>query len=351
MRQANACEPLAQPVVSQGRKSVRDFATISRLRRTVQAAFALLCLLSGYRFWQFYRWAIGQSNAYVARPPSVEGFLPISALLGLKRFVITGRWDEVHPAGLAIFLSALALALLLRKSFCGWICPVGFASNIAGRLGRAWHFDRQLPEWLDYPLLGAKYLILVFFCYVILWEMDVPRIEAFVYSRYNQVVDAKMLLFFLHPSLWTLRVLSVLFLLSLVVRNFWCRYLCPYGALLGLGALLGPVQVRRDASLCLHCKECERVCPVSIRISRHRIARHPECIGCAECVEACPRSACLSLKGFTGKSLPLYAFPIAVVGVFCLFWIVALSTGHWHTVVPLEVFRRLYPEASLVAHP
>jgi polyferredoxin len=325
--------------------------TIARLRTAVQMAFTLICLFAGYRFYQFYAWATGQSQTYVSRPPSVEGFLPISALLGFKRFLVTGKWDEVHPAGLTIFVCALAMALLLRKAFCGWICPVGFASNITARLGKKLRLSRELPKWLDIPLLGVKYLLLGFFGYIILWQMDVRMIEGFLYSRYNLVVDARMLLFFLHPAMLTLKVLAILLAVSLVVRNFWCRYLCPYGALLGLGALFSPFQIKRDASLCIHCSKCENVCPAAIQITKSRTIRHAECIGCAECVEVCPSKDCLSLQAYTSKRLPLHAVPIAVVGLFIVFWMIALFSGHWHTVVPLDIFRQLYPEAGAVAHP
>jgi polyferredoxin len=326
--------------------------TIARIRTTVQAAFTLICLFAGYRFYQFYLWAIGQSQAYVSRPPSVEGFLPISALLGFKRFLLTGKWDEVHPAGLTIFVFALATALLLRKAFCGWICPVGFVSNLAARLGRKLRLARELPSWLDPPLLGVKYLLLAFFAYIILWQMDVVMIEGFLNSQYNLVVDARMLLFFLHPAVLTLQVIGVLLIVSLVIRNFWCRYLCPYGALLGLGALLSLLQIRRDASLCINCGKCENICPAAIHITKSRTICHPECIGCAECVEVCPKKDCLSLQTFASKKrLHLYAVPIAVVGLFLIFWMIALVSGHWRTAIPLDLFQRLYPEAAAVGHP
>ena len=83
-----------------------------------------------------YLWASSQSDIYVPRPPSVEAFLPISALVNLKRLVLTGQFDTIHPAGLTIFMAALVIGLLLRKGFCGWICPVGFASNLAEAFSR-----------------------------------------------------------------------------------------------------------------------------------------------------------------------------------------------------------------------
>lgn len=222
---------------------------ISKLRIFIQSVFALLCLGAGYQFFHFYLWAVGKSDVYVPRPPSVEGFLPISALLGLKRFVLTGRYDDVHPAGLTIFLAALTIALLLRKGFCGWICPVGFASNLIEKGGKKIQFIQHLPPWLDLPLRSIKYFLLAFFCYVILWKMDLSAVEAFIYSPYNKIVDGKMLLLFLEPSKLTLQVLVALILISFVLRNFWCRYLCPYGALLGLLGFISPAQVKRKPEL------------------------------------------------------------------------------------------------------
>jgi polyferredoxin len=329
----------------------RTEATIARIRALVQLVFAVFCLFVGYRFYQFYSWMIGQSDVYATRPSSVEGFLPIGALLGFKRLLLTGKWDEVHPAGLTIFISAILLAILFRKGFCGWICPVGFASNVLEKLGRKLNWARSLPRWLDYPLLGLKYLLLGFFGYVILWKMNVPAIEAFLFSQYNLVSDAKMLLFFLYPSALTLQVLGILVLVSLAVRNFWCRYLCPYGALLGLGALLSPLKVKRNASLCVDCKRCDKICPAAIRISPNQTIRHPECIGCMECIEVCPQKDCLVLAGPGRNPISIFRYPVMVVGFFVLIWAIALTSGHWHTHVSPEVFRALYPAASSLLHP
>jgi len=59
-------------------------------------------------------------------------------------------------------------------------------------------------------------------------------------------------------------------LISFVLRNFWCRYLCPYGGLLGLLALISPFQIKRNPETCIDCKKCERVCPSSIHITKEQ---------------------------------------------------------------------------------
>jgi polyferredoxin len=331
---------------------VRD-KRINVLRRAVQGAFALFCLYAGYRFHQYYLWASSQSDTYVPRPPSVEAFLPISALVNLKRLVLTGQFDTIHPAGLTIFMAALFIGLALRKGFCGWICPVGFASNLAEGFSRRFKLLFTAPAWVDYPLLTLKYLLLLFFSYLILLKMDIASIENFNRSTYNLVVDAKMLFFFLAPSALSLWVLVFLVVISFFLRNFWCRYLCPYGALLGVLALCSPLKIRREEKNCIHCKKCDRICPGAITVSDKKIVRTPECIGCGECVSVCPAKDCLTLSAPGRKRLPLVILPAAVVTVFLLFYGWAVLTGHWHSEISPEVMKQVYTSTPLneLAHP
>lgn len=324
---------------------------LGRLRLLVQWGFFLYTLCLGLRFTLFYQWAIGQSDYYVARPPGVEGFLPISALLGLKSLTLTGKYDHIHPAGLTIFLAALLIGLLLRKGFCGWICPVGFASNLVERAGRRLRLLRRLPAWLALSLQGVKYLLLAFFCYIILWRMTLPQIAAFQAAPYNLAADAKMLLFFLAPSTLVAGVMLCLTLISFVIPNFWCRFLCPYGALLGLLALFGPVKINRDADTCINCHRCERVCPGAIQITQKKIMLANECVGCLECVGTCPVADCLTLRASRGRRLPPLLLPAAVVTLFFLCYLTALATGHWHSAVPEAELGKYYRLINNLPHP
>lgn len=326
---------------------------ISVLRRTVQSAFALFCIYAGYRFYHYYLWASNRSDIYIPRPPSVEAFLPIGALVNLKRLVLTGQFDTIHPAGLTIFMAALVIALVLRKGFCGWICPVGFASNLAEKFSRRFKLLRTPPIWVDYPLLTLKYLLLLFFSYLILMKMDIAAIENFNRSTYNLVVDGKMLFFFLAPSAVSMWSLLFLVVASFFLRNFWCRYLCPYGALLGILAMGSPFTIGRKEKKCINCKKCDQICPGAIKVSRKETVRNPECIGCGECVSACPAKDCLSLNGPGRRRVPLLTLPAAVVAVFFLFYGWAVTTGHWHSAVSPAVMKQVYSSIQLteLEHP
>lgn len=323
---------------------------IPLFRQGIQATFALFCLYSGWQLYRFYQWANGVSTTYVARPPAVEGFLPISALVSLKRLALTGNYDPVHPAGLTIFLAALTIALLLRKGFCGWICPVGFVSNLAEMTGRRLNVKVKAPKWLDIPLLSFKYLLLGFFSYLILWKMNLQAIEEFLRTPYNMIVDIKMLYFFLAPSRLAGGIMLGLVILSFFLRNPWCRYLCPYGALLGLLAPFSPFQVKREEKTCINCKKCERNCPADITLTAKTTMRSPECIGCLECVAVCPAKDCLDVT-IHGRWTPPYLLPALVLTFFLGFWLTATMTGHWHSQLPLEVVKKYYQMGINVTHP
>lgn len=281
----------------------------------------------------------------------MEAFLPISALLGLKRLVMTGNWDPVHPAGLSIFLAILIASLLWRKGFCAWTCPVGAVSNMFERIGRRLGTIRNLPSWIDLGLLSLKYLLLGFFIYIILWKMNLKQVEGFISSPYNISVDARMLLFFTKPSFLSLAVFAFLALTSLFIRNFWCRYLCPYGALLGILALASPVQITRDQKSCTGCGKCERACPSSIKITRMQTVRTCECTGCMECLPVCPVKECLSPSLVPGrKRVPKYLIPLGTVLTLAFFYILSLTFGHWHSLVPDDSLKNIY-QMQLLANP
>ena len=78
--------------------------------------------------------------------------------------------------------------------------------------------------------------------------MSVPAIRAFLEGPYGIVSDVKMLNFFRFLGLTGAIVVAVIVLASVLVQNFWCRYLCPYGALMGLAALASPLRIRRDTA-------------------------------------------------------------------------------------------------------
>jgi len=312
-----------------------------RWRLAVQVLTLLVVLWIG---WQFTDWVLrlqaGRPGG--VRPPGVEGFLPISALISLRQWLLTGRLPTVHPAALVLLLLIIGTAVLLKKAFCSWLCPVGtLAEWLARASDRVFGRRLRLPRWLDIPLRGLKYLLLFFFVLAVFVKMSPYEVERFLYSPYNKVVDIKMLLFFLHPSTTTLVTLGVLVVLSFVVPYFWCRYLCPYGALLGLLSVLSPVKVRRSPPDCTACGRCAQVCPSYLPVDRVTTVHAPECIGCLECVLSCPAPAALAVS-LPRRRAPLSPRLFAVLVVLLFFGGIGAAklAGYWHNDISRAEYER-----------
>src|SRR5258708_313391 len=121
------------------------------LRRTVQLAFFALNAWIAVEFYLFVRYyETGGKSMWAGRPAGVEGWLPIASLMNLKVLLLTGQMPRLHPAGMFLLIAFLAASWLFRKSFCGWLCPVGTISEYLWRLGRQ-TFGRnyRLPRKLD----------------------------------------------------------------------------------------------------------------------------------------------------------------------------------------------------------
>jgi polyferredoxin len=322
------------------------------LRRATQAAFLLLNLWIGARFYLFVRYfESGGQGVFVPRPPGVEGWLPIAALMNLKYLILTGLVPEIHPAGLFLFVAFVGMSLAARKAFCSWLCPVGTISEWLW-LGGQGAFGRtlSLPRWADIPLRGLKYLLLGFFLYAVL-PMSAGEIRTFVGSPYGLVADVKMLDFFRALGTTSAVIIGVLVAWSVVAKNPWCRYLCPYGALLGLVAFASPARIRRHASACIDCAKCAKACPSLLPVDRVTSVRSAECTGCVECVTACPAQDALRLG--VGRSASMPAWGIVAVIAVCFLGLVGYArlTNHWQGTIPDAAYRELIPSVSSLAHP
>jgi NAD-dependent dihydropyrimidine dehydrogenase PreA subunit len=309
-------------------------------RHLVQAGFLLTVLLIG---WEFVRWVRGLEAGLAVgeRPPGVEAFLPIAALLSLRHLATIGEVHPVHPAGLAILLLVIGVSILAKKAFCSWVCPVGTLSEIlAGLSQRLFRRKLGLPRFLDLPLRSLKYLLLAFFAYAVFFQMGPAAVADFLDSPYNRVADVKMLYFFERLSPFALKVILGLVVFSVVVPYAWCRYLCPYGALLGALSLLSPLKVTRHAPSCIDCNLCTKACPSRLPVARLARVSSDECFGCLSCVAACPvpRALRVETPAPWRRAVRPAAFAALVVGVFVVGVLLARAAGHWRNPISNEEY-------------
>lgn len=323
------------------RKVIRNTEKpLQRLRLIVQLAVVALCLWIGIEFHLFVRYLeSGGATTWIARPPGAEAFLPISSLMSLYYFFLSGQIHPVHPAGLFILVAIFLMSLTFGKTFCSWVCPFGLLSEALGDLGeKIMRRKLRLPRVLDYLLRSLKYLLLGFFLYAIFFVMGETALRAFLDSPYNQVADVKMYYFFADISTFAFIVVAALILLSIFIRNFWCRFLCPYGALLGILGLFSPAKIKRNPKTCIDCAKCAKVCPSRIKVDQVGTVLSDECTGCAQCIDACPVADTLQYKLVAGKKrISKKLVPVITIGVFLLVTGLAILTGNWQNqITPAE---------------
>lgn len=325
-----------------------------RIRRAAQVAFLLLNAWVGVQFYLFVRYyETGGQGAHLARPAGVEGWLPIAALMNLKAWLLTAEVPAVHPAGMFLLIAFLAISFVFRKAFCSWLCPIGTISEGLWRLGqRLFRRTFHLPRWADIPLRSLKYILLGLFVYAVV-HMPVAAIRMFLEGPYGVIADVKMLNFFRYLGMTGAMVIAALVVLSVFFQNFWCRYLCPYGALLAFPALLSPLRIRRQPDACIDCAKCAKACPALLPVDQLVTIRSAECTACLECVAVCPAEGALQLSTMfpRRRTVPAWAVAAGITGIFLGVVAIARLTGHWHTLVPDYVYYELIPRANEFGHP
>ncbi|HFK3156896.1 4Fe-4S binding protein [Citrobacter sedlakii] len=348
-----------RPGTTGGKLPWHDWRNATSWRKATQF---LMLAINGYIGVTFYYWVryyeTGGASLYLPRPGGIEGWLPIAGLMNLRYTLETGFLPPIHAAAMLLLVAFMLTSLLLKKSFCSWLCPVGTLSELIANLGKRLfgrHFS--LPRFLDIPLRGLKYLLLVFFLSISL-SMPAQGIQYFLMSAYGIIIDVKMLDFFRHIGTITFLSVALLVVLSLFIRHAWCRYLCPYGALLGLLSLLSPFKIRRNARRCIDCGKCVKNCPSRIPVDKLIQVRTVECTGCMTCVESCPVAQTLSFSlrtpgGETGKrhgALSGVTMTLLVLGIMFASVAFAMLAGVWESPVPEHLYFRLIPQAGAIGH-
>ncbi|MGF7410362.1 4Fe-4S binding protein [Providencia alcalifaciens] len=339
-----------------GKLPWNDWRNASTWRKAVQITLLAINIYIGITFYYWVRYyETGGMTFYLPRPGGIEGWLPIAGLMNLKYTIEIGGLPPIHAASMFLLASFIIISLLLKKAFCSWMCPIGTISEYTGKIGqKLFRFQIKVPKWLDIPLRGLKYLLLVFFLYISL-SMPAQMIQYFMMSPYGIIIDVKMLDFFRYISSASLITVCVLVVISLFIRNAWCRYLCPYGALLGLFSLFSPFKIHRNAESCIDCGKCAKNCPSRIPVDQLIKVRTVECTGCMTCVESCPVASTLTFSLHTPtqkhqRSLSGVLMAVLTLSILFLMIGVAVYMGVWDSPVPDSYWFHIIPNAKMISH-
>jgi MauM/NapG family ferredoxin protein len=270
----------------------------------------------------------------------LKTWLPADFILRVDPLAAASTAMAARDAGrlLNTFLPALILlasTALLGRFFCNWVCPLGTTLDIWERLigGRG---GARRAGRIRNPgrLRNLKYYVLVFFLVAAVfstqavWLMDPLPIATrsyglavYPYGTYlaksvlgplwkvpvvNRISEPiygflKDHVFFPNPDLGyqpigvlqhvTFLVFAGILTLSLLTPRFWCRYLCPLGAMLGLTSRMSLLRWRVDKERCTECNRCVRECKTAAIQPKAEAYLMEECVECMDCIDVCPEKA------------------------------------------------------------
>ena len=297
----------AASLVKKRPSGLAAFLKVQNVRRLSQLAFVLFIAYSMYMHI-----TVGDTVA------SPEAFCPFGGFETLYSFIASGgkTISHTHLSNVVLFGSLLALTVVARGSFCGWICPFGtlqewlygFSAWLQKRipgLGTAVKalkakFDpkqpfvagsqpkptigRQLDRWLRY----FRYVVLAW----IIWGTITYGVMVF-----RDVDPWAALLSIMELETYTgLAVLIAVAVAGLFVERAWCRYACPLGAIVGIVSKISPMRIQREGAACSGCAICDKKCPVGIKVAAATDITDTSCNMCLQCVDTCPKPGALELK-------------------------------------------------------
>lgn len=339
-------------------------------RHISQTIFLLINLYIGITFYFWVRYyETGEISAFADRSSGIEGWLPLAGLMNLKFSLITHQLPPIYVGSMFLLIVFLFVSLVFKRSFCSWLCPVGTISEILWQLGkRVFKRNVTLSKWIDIPLRSLKYVLLAVIFYFLI-PLSIMEIVGFLTSPYGIIIDVKMLDFFRAVGQTTLIVVTVLIISSLFIQNFWCRYLCPYGALMGFASLFSPFKIRRDPDACIDCNRCAQACPSRLPVDRLIHVRSIECTTCLSCVEICPAKDALQLAikpndiaanngddeniHVRWKGKKVFGLAVIVFIYISIFAVIGYAKylDRWDSPVPDKYYQQYINMAKKIPHP
>jgi polyferredoxin len=247
-------------------------------------------------------------------------FFCLDPLVGLSAMLAGREWI----APLALGAATLLLVFILGNVWCGWLCPLGTLLDWTPLYRLRRRRSKVAPSWRN-----VKYLLLITILLTaalgsltplvldpitILFRTFASVVLPILGSLTTAVNSALYRVEFLQPAVewydnlmrgvlpldqsFVLQNLSILlvaagvFTLNFIQPRFWCRYLCPLGALLGLASRYPWLRYRVSETSCIACGDCASVCPAgAIEPEHDYTANLADCDVCLACAEACPAEA------------------------------------------------------------
>lgn len=226
-----------------------------------------------------------------------KSFLYLSALLfpvTLNYFSpyvsIDGAFLGIVSGSVIVFGLLFVSALFLGRAWCAWLCPAGGISVFAQTINTKTVSVKRLKYvrygifmvWLNILILG----------FVLAGGIKGVNPLHLTDTGFSVDEPIKYLMYYMVVFTW----LGLSFWLG---KRGACHAICWMSPFLVAGTWLGQklhlpqLKIKSDPNLCINCKQCTKVCPMSIMVHEELmqgVISNTDCIRCAECVDACPKS-------------------------------------------------------------
>ena len=240
-----------------------------------------------------------------------------SAIKAIYVAIIGGTFSAASLAGQIILaVSMLLITAIMGRFFCGFLCAFGSMGDFFWYLGSKLKIQRpKIGSRMDRILKKIKYVLLVGIV-LLIWTLGVSILSGTgnpwtvfgMLTKLSGWTDMTVLV-----SVGMLLLLLIV-VGSLYIERFFCRYLCPLGAVLAIVSRFRLFKIRKPGEKCGPCRACTKRCSMGIPLYRSNVVTSAECIDCMNCVEICPRD------NVTANPKPAFAAAIAVASLAGMYY-------------------------------
>jgi len=222
--------------------------------------------------------------------------LYISTFSGVKQIYVSiihqSFSSDLLPQLIEVIV-IIPITIFLGRFFCGWMCTFGALSDFITRISdkvikKKWKLSERTDAWMKY----IKYAVLVGVI-IAVWSFNVTLFNsASPWDAFGMLATVGKMpdLSFVITNLTIGFVILVgIIIASLFIERFFCRYLCPLGAIFAITSKLKITKIKKPSEHCGKCRICTNSCPMGIPLYKMDVVNSGECIDCMKCITACPR--------------------------------------------------------------